>query len=102
VAPAHGDLELDVLEGFRVHRRIEWSFRLGRIRAEVASDAKRMRGGCADYAAPTNSRAPRRRVEALASPYEGREDEPDAVAESRSALEPMLSEAFVGRLFCSS
>src|SRR3989449_9900075 len=34
--------------------------------------------------------------------YEGREDEPDAVAESRSALEPMLSEAFVGRLFFSS
>src|SRR5437879_4075110 len=45
---------------------------------------------------------PRRCVEALASAYEGREDEPDAVAESRSALEPMLSEAFVGRLFFSS
>src|SRR3989442_12068593 len=38
----------------------------------------------------------------LSRAYEGREDEPDAVAESHSALEPMLSEAFVGRLFCSS
>src|SRR5207237_9497880 len=41
-------------------------------------------------------------AEGLPRAYKGREDEPDVVAESRSAFEVMLSEAFVGRLFCSS